>query len=409
MERRNPSKSKRPLSRALFCSSSAHSEAEAPRITWPTIMSAQEESSSRNRLVARRERSAPAAVDRKAAAPVPFTSGVRCCPFSPVWSGLVHGDWWMRPLVVGAWMVWMGSSVRCCCCCRCCWWWTEKAGWSEVGRRSNARELLGRLRLFCSLALALAHRWPDSHDDALVFVDPNARQAGSIWPKKPIMWASSESFNTIDWTIAIVCVCSRGMNECWIAGRVPLLVLRWGLRGRDRVSITGKKWNFVPSQRLPFVSPCMDQCFRWGKERAAPSQPASRHDRMSMSMSMRGHAEVHCAGRRWESGSAMISTALPQLGSPPPICDLSVRWYVSLEMESSRCAHQHSVRLEMHTPGRFIALGFRTPTRHGVQEYLTCIPWTRGDLTWPCLVLKKNYKIFQILRHIKSLDVCMEY
>ena len=112
-----------------FCSTSAHSEAEAPRITCPTIMSAQEESSSR--LVARRERSAPAAVDRKAAAPVPFTSGVRCCPFSPVWSGLVHGDWWMRPLVVGAWMVWMGSSVRCCCCCRCCWWWTEKAGRSR--------------------------------------------------------------------------------------------------------------------------------------------------------------------------------------------------------------------------------------------------------------------------------------
>ena len=27
----------------------------------------------------------------------------------------------------------------------------------------------------------------------------------------------------------------------------------------------------------------------------------------------------------------------------------------------------------------------------------------------PCLVPKKFYKIFQILRHIESLDACMEY
>ena len=30
-------------------------------------------------------------------------------------------------------------------------------------------------------------------------------------------------------------------------------------------------------------------------------------------------------------------------------------------------------------------------------------------VNWPCLVPKKFCKIYQIPRHIKSLDTCMEY
>ena len=36
--------------------------------------------------------------------------------------------------------------------------------------------------------------------------------------------------------------------------------------------------------------------------------------------------------------------------------------------------------------------------------------WNRVDLfSWALFSSKKFYKIFQILRHIKSLDACMEY
>ena len=36
--------------------------------------------------------------------------------------------------------------------------------------------------------------------------------------------------------------------------------------------------------------------------------------------------------------------------------------------------------------------------------------WSLGEMQHrPCLVLKKICKIFQIFRHIESLDVCMKY
>jgi len=225
-------------------------------------------------------------------------------------------------------------------------------------------------------------RWPDSHD-TLVFVDPNGRQARSGLKSR---LRERRIPNTIG-LLQSLCMLEK-MN----AGS-PGAPLRYPRHGR--VSITGKKWNFVPSEYS--VSPSMiDQFFRWGKGMAMLRSFGScfagfLRCRAALCRSTRSLAV------QWLARRCPARVSITDLRSLRPL----MRCEVSSESSRCACAHQHSVRLGTHT--RALLYGARIPPPPECRSNMQPVETWPGTLNqaW-CIMHPKHL-------YVRRLQMLLEY